>query len=30
MPMDTIRDKNVLNDLWLNNKASGKLGNNQK
>jgi len=24
MPMDTIRDKNVLNDLWLNNKATWK------
>ena len=24
MPMDTIRDKNVLNDLWLNNKAEWK------
>ena len=24
MPMDTIRDKNVLNDLWLNNKAAWK------
>lgn len=24
MPMDTIRDKNVLNDLWNNNKASWK------
>ena len=24
MPMDTIRDKNVLNDLWLNNMAAWK------
>ena len=24
MPMDTVRDKNVLNDLWLNNKAPWK------
>jgi len=24
MPMDTVRDKNVLDDLWLNNKAAWK------
>ena len=24
MPMDTIRDRNVLNDLWINNKALWK------
>ena len=27
MPMDTIRDKNVLNDLWLENKAKWKTWN---
>jgi hypothetical protein len=25
--MDTIRDKNVLNDLWLENKAKWKTWN---
>lgn len=27
MPMDTIRDKNVLNNLWQNNEAAWKMWN---
>ena len=25
MPMDTLRDKNKLNDMWLNNEAAWKI-----
>jgi glucose-1-phosphate cytidylyltransferase len=26
-PMDTLREKNILNDLWNNNKAPWKVWN---